>query len=160
MSIFRIFVNNKKRLETNDFEEMIRFMRELISTTSINDIPTIRIDGIIRNEKRSRRIEGSSNYIPTCDICGELFCSEHVQIKEDWDEIKTISIDKIIPNKKSYAWAKNQTDYLEWIKMSIEKEGLKNPLIIDKNYKLLTGHHRYYVLKNILKWKKVKVVIL
>ena len=151
MSIFRIFVNGEKKLETDNFDDISKFTKQLILKTSINDIPIIYIDGIIRSEKRSRRIEGSSNYIPECDICGELFCSDHVDIRGDWNEVKIIDIDKIIPNKKSYAWAKNQTDYIEWIKISIKKEGLKHPLIIDIDYNLLTGHHRYNVLKNILK---------
>lgn len=43
------------------------------------------------------------------------------------------------------------------IKQSILKNGLRVPLSVDKNNKLLDGHHRYMALKE-LGYKKVKVV--
>jgi len=46
-------------------------------------------------------------------------------------------------------------DYTSKIKKSMEKEGMRNPLVLDRDNVILIGHHRYFIAKQ-LGWKTIR----
>lgn len=63
-------------------------------------------------------------------------------------------MDELIPNKKHLTLIERDYGYTDEIRQSIIKDGLKNALIIDNENRILIGHHRYYICKE-LGWERI-----
>jgi ParB-like chromosome segregation protein Spo0J len=70
---------------------------------------------------------------------------------EDWP------IEKLIPYDKNAK--KHPKEQIQKIARSIEKHGLINPLNVEPDGTLITGHGRLLALANILNWKVVPVFV-
>lgn len=70
-------------------------------------------------------------------------------------EIKEVSIDLIKPYWKN---PRSNEKTIKYLKESIKKYGFNVPLVLDKNYVIITGHARYKALRE-LGYSKVPVII-
>jgi len=91
------------------------------------------------------------------EICG--FCSKcypKVYGLENKDKVM-VRMSDIQCNDKFMNIVQNDPEYTEHIKQSIIRDGMKNPIIIDDQYRILIGHHRYYIALE-LGWDEIEVI--
>ena len=92
------------------------------------------------------------------EICG--FCSKcypQVYGLEDKEPIK-IKVDDLIYNEGFLRIVENDIEYTAQVRDSIMKNGMKNPIIIDEKNRILIGHHRYFIAKE-LDWEYIDAII-
>jgi len=92
------------------------------------------------------------------EVCG--FCTECYNIiygMEDKESIM-VKLDDLIINENFIHITETDRAYTEAVKASIVKYGMKNPVVIDPDYKLLIGHHRYLIAKE-LGWEEIECKI-
>ena len=68
-----------------------------------------------------------------------------------------VKIEDVKCNEKFMRVAENDRKYTEEIKQSIIHDGMKNPIILDKENRILIGHHRYYIAKE-LGWDTIQAI--
>lgn len=76
----------------------------------------------------------------------------------DGIEIVNKRMDELICNQKHLTLVERDYGYTDEIRQSIIKDGLKNPIIIDNKNKILIGHHRYFIGKE-LGWETIPCCI-
>lgn len=92
------------------------------------------------------------------EVCG--FCSKcypQVYGLEDKEPIK-VKVNDLIYNDAFLIMVENDLEYTEEVKQSIIDNGMKNPIIIDEENKILIGHHRYFIAKE-LGWEYINAII-
>lgn len=60
--------------------------------------------------------------------------------------VKLVDINKIKPYKNN---PRHNDEAVEYVKNSIESFGMKVPIVVDKNYEIVTGHTRYKACKEL-----------
>jgi hypothetical protein len=71
--------------------------------------------------------------------------------------ITKMKLDDVHISEKFITIIKSDPEYTQQIKDSILKEGMKNPLVVDKDNRVLIGHHRFYIAQD-LGWEEVNVI--
>jgi hypothetical protein len=83
--------------------------------------------------KKEREIPGF------CQICyKELYGLSEL-------EPIVVKMEDLVPNERHLELVERNYKYTDTIRKSIEKDGLKNPIIIDNKNRILIGHHRYFL---------------
>ena len=92
------------------------------------------------------------------EVCG--FCTKCYNIIYGMDgkESIMVKLDDLIINENFMHITKTDRAYTEAVKASIVKHGMKNPVVIDPDNKLLIGHHRYLIAKE-LGWEEIECKI-
>ncbi|GAG00979.1 unnamed protein product, partial [marine sediment metagenome] len=97
----------------------------------------------------------------TCIRCGKEkeipgFCADCYTDLYGLDHLEPIMIkmDELVINKKHLKLIERNDEYTDEIRQSIIKDGLKNPIIINKKNMILIGHHRYFIGKE-LGWEEI-----
>ncbi len=70
-------------------------------------------------------------------------------------EIKMVDVEKIKPYERN---PRVHKEAIKLLKESIQKYGYNVPILVDKNYVIITGHARYKALKE-LGYKKIPVIV-
>ena len=68
-------------------------------------------------------------------------------------------MDDLICSEKHLKLVERDSIYTDEIRQSIIKDGLKNALIIDNKNRILIGHHRYFICKE-LGWERIGCYII
>jgi len=71
--------------------------------------------------------------------------------------VEMVRIDELKYKGDYLTAAEREVEYSREIYESIKKDGLKNPIIIDKDNLILIGYHRYFIVKN-LGWEEIPVI--
>lgn len=84
------------------------------------------------------------------------FCADCYVDLYGLDELDPIMIkmDELIVNQKHLQLVERNDEYTDEIRQSIIKDGLKNPIIVDNKNRILIGHHRYFIGKE-LGWEEI-----
>ncbi len=88
-------------------------------------------------------------------FCGT--CYSEVYAMENIDETE-IPLEDVKCSEKFYKVVEADPEYTQKIKESILKDGMKNPIILDSDKRILIGHHRYYIAKE-LGWDTIRCKI-
>lgn len=71
--------------------------------------------------------------------------------------IEIVKIEELKVKDKYLTAAEREVEYSREICESIKKDGLKNPIIIDKDNLILIGYHRYFIIKD-LGWEEIPAI--
>lgn len=91
------------------------------------------------------------------EVCG--FCQKCYNSVYGLDnkEPTMVKMNDVVCNKKFMRVVENNPEYTNQIKESIISEGMKNPIILDDTNRILIGHHRFYIGKE-LGWDEIAVL--
>jgi hypothetical protein len=85
-------------------------------------------------------------------FCGNCYNSIYgLENAEEWD----IPIEDVKCHPRFIKVVEGDPKYTEEIKQSMIKDGMRNPIIVDADNRILIGHHRYYIAKD-LGWKTIR----
>jgi hypothetical protein len=88
------------------------------------------------------------------------FCADCYNSVYGLDSVEEIEIplEEIEAHPKFVEIVSADEIYTNQIKESIEKDGMKNPIVVDEDKRILIGHHRYYIAKE-LGWETIRCKI-
>lgn len=84
------------------------------------------------------------------------FCEECYLILYGLRDIEPIimKMDDLVCNAQHLTLVERDCGYTDIIRQSIIREGLKNPIIVDNKNRILIGHHRYFIGRE-LGWETI-----
>ena len=175
-----VTLDNEKMVETEDVMTALHFIREHIFRKPFWEMNTLKLsyykkpkenemylhkddpDPKPSNEKNLMFKDDKRKYVcirckRETEVCG--FCSKcYPEVygleskRSEWMLMEDIKCNDVFINV-----VKNDPEYTEQIKQSILEDGMKNPIIIDEQNRILIGHHRYYIAKE-LGWERIEVI--
>lgn len=168
-----VYIDNELLISTKDIELAITLLREWhrktpfwISTSLFINIYKNKEDRI-QNKNKSNKEEnllfrnGDKEYLCLrCRLPSEIvgFCQNCYNDVYGLNKqpIKRMKLSDVHCNEKFITIVESNPEYTEKIRQSIMKDGMKNPIIVDSDNRILIGHHRFYIAKE-LGWEYINV---
>ena len=179
-SIFEVTIDGKLVHTFSDIVLAMHFMRQWFLETPFWDITQMTV-------KFYKNIDKNEDYINRREIIIEPSKEKNLMFKDDKrkytclrcrgeseicgfckkcynsvyglenKEPTLMKLDDVVCNDKFIRVVENDEEYTKTIKESILRDGMKNPIIIDNDNRILIGHHRYYIAKE-LGWDEIMVL--
>lgn len=168
-----IYIDNELLISTEDVELGITLLREWHRKTPfwISTSLFINIYKDIENknqdikksseEKNLLFRNGDEEYLCLrCRLPSEIvgFCQNCYNDAYGLEDkpIEKMKLSDVHCNERFITIVESNPEYTEKIRNSIIKDGIKNPIIVDSDNRILIGHHRFYISKE-LGWEYINV---
>ena len=170
---FDVYIDGKLIISTDNIDIAISLLRNWhmktpfwISTSLFIDIYKNKEDGLknidkISHEKNLLFSDDNIEYLCLrCRLPSEIvgFCQNCYNDVYGLNDkpIERMKLSDVHCNEKFITIVESNSEYTEKIRQSILKEGMKNPIIVDSDNRILIGHHRYYLAKEF-GWEYINI---